>query len=96
MLGAIEVMMNAEDIDYETFGKKIGSILRKKTRSLKKKALDSNCEGHEDAKELLEAINALWDKAQNDLGYTIRINSEGVINVSREDKLIFEGQVNNE
>ena len=60
------------------------------------KALDSNCEDHEDAKKLLTAINALWDKAQKDLGYTIRINSGGVINVSREGNLIFQGQLNNE
>ena len=45
-----------------------------------------------DAKKLLMLL-MLWDKAQNELGYTIRINSEGVINVSREGKLIFEGQV---
>ena len=53
-------------------------------------------ENHEDSKKLLDAINALWDKAQNELGYTIRINSEGVIKVSREGNLIFQGQLNNE
>ena len=90
------MVMDTQDIDYKTYGEKIGSILRKKTPSLKMKALDINCQEHENAKKLLDAINALWDKAQNELGYTIRINREGIINVSREEELIFQGQLDNE
>ena len=53
MLVAIEAMMNKKDIDPKSLERKLDPLVRKRTASLKMKALDSNCEGHEDAKNLL-------------------------------------------
>lgn len=82
ILAQVNEMLNTDNpSDRTDFREKLESILNNKTRELKDLAHGFNCEKNEEALQLLTALDNLWDKAKDDMGYTISRRGE-IVEVS--------------